>query len=224
MPSRDSFVILGAEELPFALADCLREGGRPVLFVDSNPTHCRAAEESDYQVVYGNALAFATLARARLELARAVLGITPNDEVNSLFAREAADDFSVENTYVARSRDQSSVRERILEKQGSRALFDGPTDIDRWNVRFRHALAEVTKVHSAGVPEDTDPGAGGPADGYVLLTRWRGDNVDPMYAGFSPREGDRADVALLASDRKHALAKLRASGWILEEEGETSAV
>ncbi len=212
MPGRDTYVILGAEELALALGDVLRAANLPVTFVDSNPKHCQAASERGFTVVYGNALAFATLARARLERARAVLGITPNDEVNSLFAREATDDFGVESTYVARSRDQSSVRERILEKQGSHALFDGPTDVLRWNVRFRHQLGDVTRFRFVGTSEESEEN-GRHDDGYILLTRRRGEEVVPMHMGLAIREGDEADVALFLTERDDMIEKLRRSGW-----------
>jgi NhaP-type Na+/H+ or K+/H+ antiporter len=227
MPARDSYVILGAEELAFALADVLRAANRPVIFVDSNPNHCRAASERGFPAVYGNALAFVTLARARLERARAVLGITPNDEVNSLFAREATDDFGVDRTYVARSRDQSSVRERILEKQGSHALFDGPTDVLRWNVRFRHQLGEVARFRFVGLAEGKTEG--GSDDGYILLTRRRADEVVPMHMGLALREGDEADVAIFVSERDEVIEKLRDAGWepiseeLIPAEGDSSA-
>lgn len=232
---RQALVILGAEEFAFALAEILRAGGRDVRFVDSSPGHCRAAEERGFPVVYGNALELRTLARARLEQAQAVLGITANDEVNSLFAREARDDFGVQEGYVAISSRESAVTGRILEKQGSLVLFDGPKEVERWNVRFRHGAARVVRFRWAGLPEAL-PGDDGEAgqrlgaretgtDGFVVLAVEVGDHWAPMHADFQPRPDGLAAVALHEPDEETALESLRERGFVPlegEEPGETA--
>ena len=217
LPVRDSYVILGAEDLSFSLANCLSQKGQRVIFVDSNPNHCRAAQERGYQVVYGNALAFTTLSRARLERAYAALGITSNDEVNSMFAREASDDFDVRRTFVARSREQSSVRDRLLEKQGSHALFDAPTDVDRWNVRFRHSSASVRRILYMGLKEDIEASTPGSTDGYVMLTVERDDSIEPMFEGFEAREGDRVNVAIHEPEIESVIQHLNQKGWVMDD-------
>src|SRR5690606_12095033 len=99
--------------------------------------------EKGFQVVYGNALEPRTRARARLEQAAAAIGATANDEVNSLFAREAREDHQVPRTYVAVGRGGTTVTSAVLERQGSRVLFDRPKDVDRWSVRLRHGDARL---------------------------------------------------------------------------------
>ena len=56
LTSKAALVILGAEELGFAVGELLRETGGHVIFADSNPGHCRTAQERGFPVVYGNAL------------------------------------------------------------------------------------------------------------------------------------------------------------------------
>jgi hypothetical protein len=230
-PPREALVILGAEEFAFGLAEILRAGGRDVRFVDSSPGHCRAAEERGFSVVYGNALEMRTLARARLEQARAALGITANDEVNSLFAREARDDFAVPETYVAFSSSASGVTSRILEKQGSFVLFDGPKEVERWNVRFRHDAVRIVSLRWVGPPE-TEAGDGdkaaqplgardGTADTYVVLAveeardgaRW-----SPMHAGRELRAGAQAAVAIHLPDEEKAREALARLGFVPVED------
>jgi len=217
-PGRENYVILGAEELGLALGDVLRGRGRPVVFIDSNPSHCRAAEEREFQVVFGNALAAATLARARLERAAAVVGLTANDEVNSMFGREARDDFGVRETYVALGRAKSAVTEHILEKQGSRVLFDGPKDVERWNVRFRHDQAHAVELHFRG-PADTDdePSSQSPApneaDSHLLLAVCRDARWEPYHQRFDARTGDTALAAIYDADEERALTALLELGW-----------
>jgi NhaP-type Na+/H+ or K+/H+ antiporter len=225
-PPREALVILGAEEFAFGLAEILRAAGREVRFVDSSPGHCRAAEERGFNVVYGNALEMRTLARARLEQARAALGITANDEVNSLFAREAREDFAVPETYVAVSSRSSGVTSRILEKQSSFVLFDGPKEVERWNVRFRHDAVSVVNLRWMGPPEteseDEDKAPrplgtrDGAADSYVVLAvedardgaRW-----SPMHAGRELRVGVLAAVAIHVPDEEKAREALARLGF-----------
>jgi NhaP-type Na+/H+ or K+/H+ antiporter len=216
-PGRENYVILGAEELGLALGDVLRGRGRPVVFIDSNPRHCRAAEEREFQVVFGDALALATLARARLERAAAVVGLTANDEVNSMFAREARDDFGVRQTYVALGRGKSTVTERILEKQESRVLFDGPKDVERWNVRFRHGQAHAVELAFRGRPdsdgERSQPHARKEADSHLLLAVCRDSAWAPYHQRFEARSGDLALAAIHSSEEARALGALRELGW-----------
>ena len=218
-PGRENYVILGAEELGLALGDVLQGRGRPVVFIDNNPSHCRAAEERGFQVVFGDALAAATLARARLERAAAVVGLTANDELNSLFGREARDDFGVRDTYVALGRGKSAVTDRILEKQESRVLFDGRKDVERWNVRFRHEQAHAVELRFTGKPDTDgeDPPSQGPArkeaDSHLLLAVARDGDWQPYHERFEAREGDTALAAIHSSESERALAALRALGW-----------
>jgi NhaP-type Na+/H+ or K+/H+ antiporter len=180
-PAREAITILGAEELALALGESLRAGGRRVIFLDANPGHCRAAEERGFQVVFGNALEERTLARARLELVAAAVGLTPNNEVNSLFAREAKETFRVPETYVATGRSEGiGVTRSLLEKQGSHALFDRPKDVERWTVRIRHGAARIQTFRFEGAPEKEPEEAAEAArssalDPYIILAVKRGE-------------------------------------------------
>jgi hypothetical protein len=219
-PAREGIAILGAEELGLVLGEALRGEGSQVVFLDANPEHCHAAEARGFAAVYGNALDERVLGRARLERCRAAVGLTSNDQVNSLFAREATEDFDVERTYVALARsEQRGVTPRILAKQSSGLLFDGPKDVERWNVRFRHGLAGVrTFVAAARRPEappepEAVADADADADSFAVLAVKRGGVWWPMHAGFEPKEGDVARVAIYRAEAPRALEGLAALGW-----------
>jgi hypothetical protein len=217
-PARQGIAILGAEELGLALGEALRSDTTPVVFLDANPEHCHAAEARGFVAVFGNALDERVLTRARLERCRAAVGLTANDQVNSLFAREASEDFNVESTYVALARSQRGVTPRILAKQSSRLLFDGAKDVERWNVRFRHGLAGVrTFVASGVVPEEPPPAAaaeaGDETDPFAVLAVRRGGTWWPMHAGYQPKEGEAARVAIYRAEAPRALEALAALGW-----------
>lgn len=228
-PGREAVVILGAEEVAFELAALLRESTERVVLTDNNPTHIRKAEERGFPVVYGNALQERTVARMRLERARAAIGLTTNNEVNSHFASQARDDYGVRETYVAINREGSEVTSRIVEKQESRVLFDGPKDLERWNVRFRHDAAELHRLRFEGAPESEDGEleTEGPAkestpshgvDPFVILAVRRGESWHPMHQRFETRKGDVAAVAIHAPERDAALEALRELGWGPEPE------
>ena len=92
----------------------------------------------------------------RLERARAVVGLTANNELNIHFAGEARDQFGVRDGYVAVNPWSGEVTSRIVRKQESRVLFDGPKDVERWHVRLRHGDVEVRehlRLELAETPE-----------------------------------------------------------------------
>jgi len=226
-PGREMMAVLGAEELGLALGETLRRAGVAVTFLDANPTHCLRAEEREFPVVFGNALDERVLVRARLDRCRAAIGLTANDEVNSLFAREARDDFDVPETYVAVGRG-TTVTRRILRKQASRALFDAPKDVERWNVRFRHGQVRLERFRFAGKPEEgSEPESA--VDPFVILAVDRDETRLPMHADLEPREGDVAVIGLYEPEAEAARRVLEARGWRrqgpepAEEEGEGRA-
>jgi NhaP-type Na+/H+ or K+/H+ antiporter len=212
-PERDGVLVLGADRVGLALAEELRRSGRNPTLLDANPDHCREAEEGGWPVVFGNALEERTLARARPELALAVLGVTSNETVNHLFAREAIERFGVPHAYVALESGGAGLPRALLARHGIQVLFDGPRDVERWNVRFRHGLVELARFRF----EPAAPGAPAPApsvnDPYLILTLERSGRVEPMHQGLAPRAGDAATVALLVERRDEALASLAALGW-----------
>jgi len=221
-PERDAVLVLGADAVGRALAGELRAGGRNVVFLDSNPDHCQLAREQGWRVVFGNALEERTLARAQPEQALAVVGVTANETVNNLFVREARDRFSVPQAYVALEGGHAGVPRRLLERDRIRALFDGEKDIERWNVRFRHRLAEVERFRWVAPPAEEVPVEGQTVvpvgdELFLMLTVDRDGRIEPMHDQLAPREGDVAAIALHVERRDDALAALAALGWQREE-------
>jgi hypothetical protein len=70
----------------------------------------------------------------------------------------------------------------LLEPHHLRVPFDGPRDVERWNVRFRHALTERVRVRF-------DPAADTPRIAavalapFLMLAHERGGQVEPMHQG-----------------------------------------
>jgi Trk K+ transport system NAD-binding subunit/uncharacterized membrane protein (Fun14 family) len=219
LPGRDVVAILGAHGLGLELAIQLRNGGVPVIFLDANPWNCRRAEESGFQVIYGDALKERTLQRARFENVGSALGLTPNQMLNSLFASRAREYFGVPRGYVAVSDPEAGLAPELVEREQVVVLFDGPHDVERWDVRSRHDELEIDTWVYGGEPEraastdeEGEP-APKPGERFVILSIRRGKKVMPMHAGLSLEAGDVAAVAIHSEERESAEEILAALGW-----------
>jgi hypothetical protein len=131
----------------------------PVIFLDSNPESCRHAEEAGFSVVFGDALQERTLQRARFELVGEVVGVTPNQMLNSVFVSRARKRFRVPRGYVSVARPESGLAPELVESEEAVMLFDGPHEAARWEVRVRHRSVEVERWRYGG-PSEGDPSPG----------------------------------------------------------------
>lgn len=219
LPGRETVAILGVQGLGLELANQLRRGDVPVIFLDSNPENCRRAEEAGFQVIYGDALKERTLQRARFENVGSAIGLTPNQMLNSIFASRAREHFGVPRGYVAAINPEVGLAPELVERAQVVVLFDGPHDVERWDVRSRHDELEVDYWVYGGEPEqDASADEGGePApragERFVILSIQRGKKVMPMHAGLSLAAGDVAAVAVHRDERKSAEEILTAWGW-----------
>ena len=225
LPGRETVAILGAEGLGRTLAEELRSAGVPVVFVDSNPQNCRQAEEAGFSVVYGDALKERTLLRARVEAVGTVIGLTPNQMLNGVFVSRARERFRVPRGLVAVSRPREGLAPELIATEQIAMLFDGPHDVERWDVRARHGDMAVEHWSFAEEPEKQGGAEAGedaaPGDHFVILAIRRGERTSPMHADIAPKPGDVAAVAVYAPEREDAHRGLRELGW--EEHREQGA-
>ncbi|MBW2267226.1 MAG: sodium:proton antiporter [Deltaproteobacteria bacterium] len=231
-PGRDGVIVLGVSGLGLLLARELREAEVRVVFVDSNPQNCRRAEEEEFPVVFGNALQERTLQRARVGSAGTVVGLTTNQMLNSVFVSRARERFRVPRALVAVQGLESGLAPELVKEEAVQVLFDGPHDVERWDVRARQDALEVEHWEYRGLEPPSDEGvagsdengrAGRGSDPLVILAVLRGGRTDLMYATFQLREGDVAAVAVHAVEREAAHALLRAGGWVPREVEPASA-
>ena len=215
MPGRNGVAILAANALGLALADALRAGGRPVVFLDSNPQSCRDAEERGYNVVYGNAIQERTMQRARLESVDTTVALTTNKTLNGVFASRAREDFGVPQGLVAVAQTDGGLVTEMLDRSEADLVFDGPHDVQRWNVRFRRNDVEIVRRRYRETTETGQTPAEQIAVGerFVVLVVQRGDETVPMAMGYRPVRGDEATVAVHAPEREEALRALESMGW-----------
>ena len=220
LPRRDRVAIFGARGLGLPLADALRAGGVPVLFIESDPKRSHVAEQAGHTVVFGDPLDDRTMQRARMELVGTVIGLTFNEHANSLFVREAREAYDVTCGYVAMESDDDQHTPRLVRRSGLEVLFDGPHDQARWDVRRRHGEVDVEsfEYHLDLTPEPAAPGSGDAGTGsletdpdtddpYVILTVRRGMHTVPFNLGQDPGQGDVAAVAI------HRPARRQSPAW-----------
>jgi len=230
LPGRETVAILGAQGLGLELAIQLRNAGIPVIFLDANPSNCRRAEEAGFQVVYGDALQERTLQRARFENVGSAIGLTPNQMLNSVFASHAREQFGVPRGYVAAVDPGVGLAPALLERERVVVLFDGPHDVEQWDVRARHAGLEVEHWVYGGKPEPDANAEEAAApipkvdEQLVILSIQRGKKVMPMHAGLSLAVGDVAAVAIHRGERESAEKILAAWGWTPAEPDEATPI
>ena len=225
LPKRETVAILGVRELSLALAEALKKGETPVVFIDSDAKHCRLAEEAGFPVIFGDALNERIMVRAQFDSVDTVVGLTENDHLNSMYVTQARNLFKVPKGYIAvDSLDGQGLPAHVSQAKAD-VLFDGPHDVGRWNVRFRHDGVEMVEVSFAEPPKKPGPvkektgeskrPASRVGEPYVILTVRDGKRTLPMRSGYTPKKGDRASVAVHKLDREKALEHLQQQGWIL---------
>ena len=187
------------------------------MFLDSNPQSCRRAEEEGFSVVYGNALQERTLHRARLGAVSGVVGLTANQMLNSVFVSRTRERFSVPRGFVAVERLEAGLAPQLVQDGEAQILFDGPHEVERWDVRARHGQVGVESWRFQGAPEpgDADAGRESPRSGdpYVMLAVRRGSRTQVMHSGFELKPGDEVSMAILLESRSQVEEALSARGF-----------
>jgi NhaP-type Na+/H+ or K+/H+ antiporter len=222
LPGRDTIAILGAHGMGLELGAVLREAGTPVVFLDANPGNCRTAEEAGFPVVFGNAVQERTLLRARPHQVGIAIGLTPNQMLNSVFVSRARERFRVPAGFVAVSNPAEGLAADLVRSEEAVVLFDGPHDVERWDVRCRHGAVEMQKWRYGEPPErdvsETKPNATGHGERFAILAVQRGGKVTPMNAAFKLQVGDVASILVHEPEREEAEELLKQLGWVREQE------
>jgi hypothetical protein len=213
--SNRGYVILGANELGRALGRLLVAADTEVVFIDNNPISVRALEQEGFKVVFGNIHEERTLLRAAVDERRGCIAVTPNEEVNLLFAGLAVEEFKLAATYVALRQGQTSIKTETVTERGAQVLFGRPRDLDLWILRLRRDLAIPERWKLERQPKDDDKMKSLDFSPQLVLPLLlhRGEKVSPIGQMNPPREGDEIDFALFAEQLEKARAELHARGW-----------
>ncbi len=222
LPGRSVIAILGANALGLELGRALREGERSVVFIDSNPQSCRVAEEAGFSVVFGNAVQERTLQRARFENVETTVALTPNPTLNGVFGTRGRELFGVPNALLAAQQPDMGLVGEAIKRGDAAVVFDGPHDVERWDVRHRRGDVEIERRRyrepAAEPAEGEEAESGAPALGEraIMLAVHRGATAMPYQAGMQLVKGDEVTVAIHAPEREDALRVLEALGlWEL---------
>ena len=216
LPSRDRVAILGASGLGQKLGEWLRDRGGSVVFLDSNPEHVRRTQEAGFTVVFGDAVQERTMLRARFESVGSVVGLTPNQVLNSVYASRSRELFGVPHAYIAVMRAGTGIAPDLVQKGDARVLFEGPHDAERWEVRVRHGDVEVEEWVVGDPPEE--PLASKLGERAVIFGHRRGKTSEPMHAGIRLAKGDGIAVAIYRPEREEAEEALRSLGFTPAED------
>ncbi|MFK7895578.1 MAG: cation:proton antiporter [Myxococcota bacterium] len=214
---RDTVAILTTDMLGLALGEELRRGGVPVVFLDSNPGGARRAQEAGFSVVFGDAIQERVMLRARMSFVRTVVALTANKTLNSVFVARARDRFGVPNGLVATSEAGVGLVSEQVESGTAKIVFDGPHDVERWDVRGRRGDMEVEYFTylAADRSESDEPEtsrSGGLNERFVILSIVRDGKARVMDTKLAFQDGDEVAVALHLPEREDALRDLGLQG------------
>jgi NhaP-type Na+/H+ or K+/H+ antiporter len=209
-PSESGYVILGADALGRALAGALRDGGEEILLIDSSPEAFRAAEARGFRVLHGSGLEPRIQLRAELDTRAGALGVTANEEVNLLFARQARKEFKVPRAWAAVRHRHLSVTEENVRQAGGHVLFGAPHNLAQWTHRLDQGTAAVERWRRTSEEEK----AAIPVDPLALpLAVRRGRRAFPVDEETAFRRDDELFLAVDQEARERMGTSLREAGW-----------
>ncbi|MBN1824754.1 MAG: cation:proton antiporter [Candidatus Eisenbacteria bacterium] len=211
--ARRGYAVLGANELGLALGAALRECGEETVYIDSNAGAVRAAQEGGFRAVFGNALEERTLHRAGLADRAGCVALTPNEEVNLLFATRAGEEFKVPKRIVALHLREGHLNEGMIREEGATILFGAQRDIHLWSLRLRRGKGIVEWWAPDGGTEETEESREAPENVILPLAVHAGGRGKPVDDETRLRKADRAAFVIAGDHRAEAEEWLRGGDW-----------
>jgi NhaP-type Na+/H+ or K+/H+ antiporter len=213
---KSGYVIVGANALGRVLGQALKDGGHPVVLIDSNPQEAHSAEEAGLSVIYGNANDERILERADVEGRRGVVMVTGNGDANLLIAKHVRAMSRVPQRFVCVARGGSGIASKQLKEEGLAVLFGRPIEIHLWIHALRGG-GETSRWSYGGGDEGAATDLirnGRGADARVLaLTLERGSVTVPVHDGTEVRPGDIVSFAVSPDATANAWTRLAEAGW-----------
>jgi NhaP-type Na+/H+ or K+/H+ antiporter len=210
-PGSRGYVILGANALARALAQCLRRGQKEVVLLDSDPKACRTAEEEGLRILYGDALRESALLFARVKYRLSCAALTTNEKVNYIFAEAVSIGHKGPKLLVAESHLQQSVTTDMLQRIDAGLLFGRSLDIALWVARFSRRDVHVSQWVWR---EGGETRALKPMHPAILpMVRWRGQDAELIDDATALASGDVVDFAVVISELSSAILWLEHHGF-----------
>ncbi len=222
-PMDRGWLILGANTLALAVGRAVRAAKEDVVFIDSNPDACRAAESEGFRVIYGNGLTETSLAFAGVDERSCAIGLTQNDETNFLFSEKVHELTKAPTTYVSLESLDSGVTDDMVRSTGAQVLFGRDHDRERWGQRLSRdeAHLEAWRFHRSDRRDGNDGANESDAEAekgllLPLLFERRG-VVRPVSAHSDIEKGDTTTFIVHSPRQEEAHARLEGRGWVRAE-------
>lgn len=222
-PQRVGYLFLGANPLAHIFGRTLRAAGENVTFLDSNADATRAVKEDGFVAHTANGLEEDVLAKAHAESRAGCVGLTPNGNVNFLFARSVDDHFRGPDLYIAMDSRAASVTKAKVETIGGHVLFAGARNLAAWAARAERGNVSVQKWTYTVPRKDDDKGGvrNAPADALLPLVVVRQERALIFTSATRPKKGDVVDFAIAKEREDNAHAWLKAAGFSRNARAET---
>ncbi len=212
MPARSGAIILGANALARVVARVLVDLGERVVLVEARPELCDAARASGLEVIRGDALSPDVLLAAGVGSARWCLGMTTNEHVNFLFARQVADEFRGPQVAIVLERHDRGVTAEMADHHDVGVLFAGEANLLGWLDCVRRDGATVERWRLEGA-DATGALVGLPIDDILPIAISRGRDAILVMRQTVLRAGDELQLAVVRDRADLAGDWLESRGW-----------
>jgi NhaP-type Na+/H+ or K+/H+ antiporter len=217
-PAAQGYAILGANPLAFALGRLLREEQPEIVLIDSNPDRVLAAQRMEFRAIYGQGLQTTVLARAEPDSRLGCIALTPNEEVNLLWANRVRSETRTPRVWVGLRSGPRSLPPESVHEAGAVVLFGRGQAVDAWARRLDSREATIERWRFIRAVEDEDQAFDDETvderDMLLVLTIRRPGRIRPVDDETTFRERDEADIAILEARREEAEAWLQQQGWV----------
>lgn len=211
-PSGNGYLFLGGNALARALARVLRDDEQEILIIDSNADTVITCRAEGFEAIHGQGLQPAILERGDPDSRVGCVAITPNEEVNLLFAKRVREETRTPAMYVALQREQEGIPIHTVHEARATVVFGRARRLDDWNERLEHGRATVERWTRTSSPSES----AGPLHDVrallVLAVRRRG-RLRPYDD--TTQLGSREEIAVVINEdsRAAAEAELRQRDW-----------
>jgi NhaP-type Na+/H+ or K+/H+ antiporter len=218
-PKDSGWVILGSNELARTLAHALQDNDEEVLSIDSSAIVARQARMEGLDVLVGNALEDDMMEKADIGIRRGVVGCTPNEEVNLLFARKAKALTGIRRLLVAVRTQDEGITPSMVEHEGGELLFGVCADIRSWAEQIRRGLTVKENWRFEGANSHSAISDVTSADSACLAIVLHRDGLSvPVDSSVTVEEGDLFTFVINEERRQDAEARLHEAGWVRADE------
>lgn len=144
-PSDAGWVILGAHTLGRCVARALKQAGQDIVLIDANADAVKAAEADGLKVIYGNALEARTVGRAAMDTRAGCVGLTRNEDVNLLFAKNVRELIKHHRVFVSIGHRKLGVTPDMVLDAGCDVWSGRSQDVDLWASRLERNDARLER-------------------------------------------------------------------------------